>query len=278
MTNSAFASAPRVRARSFVLKAAVVGAVAFAIGVPIAQGLMSFGLSPAAFASDGNQTLRAAPYAFSIWGVIYAALVAYGAYQAWPRTPNSALMGAVGWPAVVAIAACGLWILASAFDQRIATVIIIMLAAVTLARTVLPATTLAFSIRERIVVLWPLQLLAGWLTVASAINLLLVLTGYGVITEGSAPLAAGLGVLVLLGVGVWGVVRFSALAFAVPIAWGLAAVYVAEYAHRPFVALIAAAGALLIVFAGVALIVRLSAPSPSLSSNGRVLLFPRDLK
>jgi hypothetical protein len=61
----------------------------------------------------------------------------------------------------------------------------------------------------------PLSMLAGWLTVASAINTLTVLTAWG-----DYPL---------------------------PIAWGLAAVWVAGQTDRPNVAILAAAGAAVLV-------------------------------
>lgn len=62
-------------------KLAVIGAVAFAILVPAIQALTGWGQSAAEFSAGGDGTLRAAGYAFSIWSVIYAGLVAYAVYQ-----------------------------------------------------------------------------------------------------------------------------------------------------------------------------------------------------
>ena len=47
-------------------KLAVILAVAFALGAPAHHALTGWGLSAGEFASDGNTTLRAAGYAFSI--------------------------------------------------------------------------------------------------------------------------------------------------------------------------------------------------------------------
>ena len=97
---------------------AIVAAVVFAIASPIVQMGAGVGLTAAEFSRSGDATLRAAGYAFSIWSVIYAGLVAFAIYQALPRRRNDALVDAVAGPAVVAIVGTGLWIWASALDAR----------------------------------------------------------------------------------------------------------------------------------------------------------------
>jgi hypothetical protein len=95
-------------------------------------------------------------------------------------------------------------------------------------------------------------MLAGWLTIASAINLLTVLTAYGVITGATAAAWATFGIagVVVIALGVlW---RLRHLAYGLPIAWGLAAVWVAERSAKPPVALAAAIGAAIVLTASLA--------------------------
>ena len=89
---------PAQRTRRLVVLAAAV----FAVVVPLVQNLAGLGLTQAEFAADGNQTLRVAGYAFSIWGLIYLGLLAYAVRQVLPQTGESVLINRMGWPSAVA--------------------------------------------------------------------------------------------------------------------------------------------------------------------------------
>nr|QQZ51807.1 hypothetical protein JKL49_13475 [Phenylobacterium glaciei] len=144
------------------------------------------------------------------------------------------------------IAGCGAWILASAFNQQWLSVAIIVISAATmvagLMRARADAPTPAF--RDRLLIVWPLSLLAGWLTIASAINILTVLTAQGVIGPDLPWALIGVAAVLLVGgfVG-W---RLASAVYLVPIIWGLAGVYVAEQADKPSAAWLAAGAALLL--------------------------------
>ena len=51
----------------------------------------------------GDETLRAAGYAFSIWTLIYAGLIAYAAYQARPGAEDTPVLRRLGWLSALAI-------------------------------------------------------------------------------------------------------------------------------------------------------------------------------
>ena len=226
---------------------ATLAALAFALGAPASQALLGWGLSAQEFSGSGDDTLRAASYAFSIWGVIYAGLGAYAVYQALPRNADRPLVVAVGWPAVVAIAGCGAWICASALDARTATVAIIVISAAAITGALVGAMRRlpTVEMRDRLFVLWPLSLLAGWLTIASALNILTVLTAEGML-EGVAKAAAFTGLVAVLIVAL-AVLRVRRMAvYGIPIAWGLVAVWVAERAAKPDVAAFAMGAAVLV--------------------------------
>ena len=228
-------------------KLLVIAAVVFAIATPAIQALCGLGLSARDFASEGNSTLRAAGYAFSIWSLIYVGLIAYAVWQALRRNDYDPILGQVAAPSIVAIAGCGFWIIASALNLRWASVAVIVVSAATLTLGLLRAarTSRSPDLKSRLFVWWPLSLLAGWLTIAAAINILTVLTAEGLLASGARP-AAFAGVLAVLIVALL-VLRTPRLAVhGAPIAWGLVAVWVAERASRGDVAALALGSAILI--------------------------------
>lgn len=224
---------------------AVLLAVVVAIAIPALQATQDFGMTAQAFASQGDQTLRAAGYAFSIWGVIYFGLAAYAVYQL-TLAPETPTLRAAAWPSVVAIAGCGAWILASAFNQQWLSVAIILVSAGAMISGLMRARAEAApALRDKLLIVWPLSLLAGWLTIASAINILTVLTAQGLISPDLTWAVLGIAaVLIVGGVVGW---RLRSPVYLAPIAWGLVGVYVAEQADKPTAAWLAAGAALVLV-------------------------------
>ena len=229
-------------------RAAVAAGVATAILIPAIQQGGGFGMSQSAFAAQGDATLRAPGFAFAIWTLIYLGLGAYAVYQT--RARYTRTLRTLAWPAAAATAACGAWIVAAALNQMWATVAIIFVAATCAIAGLWRAAPEAVG-RDRLLAILPIGLLGGWLTLAAPLNLLTALTAKGMITPdtaapwaiGALAIAAAAGTTVPLRTGAW--------AFPLPIAWGLAAIYVAERADKPGVALLAAiaAGAMLTVAA-----------------------------
>ena len=86
-------------------------------------------------------------------------------------------------------------------------------------------------------VVWPLALLAGWLGIAAPVNLLTVLTGNGDLPAVLSPTVWALIAVLLVtlkALAVTWVLRTPA--FALPIAWGLLGVFVAEMDRNPVLA------------------------------------------
>ena len=222
---------------------AIIAAALFAVATPVVQALTgTIAVGQSDLVNDGNQTLQAAGYAFSIWGVIYAGLLAYAVYQALPSTENSPGLRLLGWPSVVAMAGCGAWLIAASLDAKWATAVIIVASAAALCLPLLKRYPVQHRIEFWLVAV-PLSMLAGWLTVASAINLLTVLTSFGIITPETAAVWAGSGIVAVVLIGVGLSVTAKNWVYPLPIAWGLAGVAVAEQADRPLIALLAAGAA-----------------------------------
>lgn len=234
----------------------VLAAALFAVAVNYGVNAFGWGQTPGEFAQDSDETLRVATYAFSIWGVIFAGLLIYAVRQVLPQTGESDLIRRLGWPSVLALLGIGWWTVAAALDAEWATIVLIFGSLLAL---LVPLLGLAPAIRglerfdrDRLTVIWPLAALAGWLTVASPVNLLTVLTGNGDLPPGLPPTGWALlavGAVVLAGLAV--AERLRTLAYPLPIAWGLVGAFVAEQERNPTLAYAALAAAAAVLIGGV---------------------------
>jgi hypothetical protein len=230
-----------MQAKPAVRTIAVVATALFAVGTPIVQWLTgTIAVGESRLVNDGAQTLEAAGYAFSIWSVIYLGLLAYAVYQALPSTREMPGLRMLGWPSTVAMVGCGAWLIAATSDVKWATVAIIVVSAAALSIPLAKRYPVQH-VADFWLVAVPLSMLAGWLTVASAINTLTVLTGEGVITPETAPVWAAGGILLVLFIGAGLSAASKNWIYPLPIAWGLAAVAVAEQSDRPMIAVLAVA-------------------------------------
>lgn len=237
----------------------VVGATVFAILVAYGQMGLGWGQTAAEFSADSDATLKVAGWAFAIWGVIYLALAAYAVRQALPQTGESDLIHAFGWPSVAALVGIGLWIVAAALDWETATVVIIFGAlAVLVAPLLIQAgriRALRLTDRDRWLTIWPLSLLAGWLSIAAPVNLLTVLTGNGDLPQALSPTGwAVLAVVIVAAAALAMTVRLRLLAFAIPVIWGLIGVFAAEQSRNGALAFTALAAALALLVGAVLIV------------------------
>ncbi|MBS1662295.1 MAG: tryptophan-rich sensory protein [Bacteroidetes bacterium] len=113
-----------------------------------------------------------APWAFSIWGLIYLALLAFVIYNI--RTGEDRRIGP--WFLISCIANSG-WVIAWMYDQTILSVVIMITLLLSLLKIILltdmeltdpPLKTIAF-------IWWPFCLYLGWITVATLANIAAVL-------------------------------------------------------------------------------------------------------
>ncbi|WP_339913259.1 hypothetical protein [uncultured Brevundimonas sp.] len=239
----------------------VLASALFAVVIGQAQIFMGWGQSPAEFAADSDATLRVTGYAFAIWGIIYGWLLVYAVRQAMPATPATPLLKALGWPSVGALLAIGVWIVAAAFDWETSTIVLIFGALLVL---LIPLWANAGAIRalprrdgDRWMTVWPLALLAGWLTVAAPVNLLTVVTGNGDLPSVLPPTDWAILAVVTVGVVALTVTaRLRMLAYALPVSWGLMGVYTAEQSRNPPLALTAMVVAIAVLAGAILLVLR----------------------
>lgn len=236
----------------------VLATALFAVIVGQAQMALGWGQTAAEFAADSDATLRVAGYAFAIWGVIYLGLLIYAVRQVLPRTGESLLIHRFGWPSALAMAGIGAWIIAAALDAEVATIVLIFgslaVLLIPLLRNAGAIRALPVRERDRWMVVWPLALLAGWLTVAAPLNLITVATG-----NGDLPTAAPPTIWALIAIGVVAVVaaavtqRIRTVAYAIPITWGLLGAFVAEQTRNPLLAYAALVAAIAVLTGAIVL-------------------------
>ncbi len=233
----------------------VLASCAFAVVAGQLQQFAGIGQTPAEFSADSDATVRVVGWAFAIWGPIYLGLIAYAVRQVLPQTGESEMIRRFGWPSILALLGIGWWILAAAWDLEVATIVLIFGALIALLIPLLVNAGLIRSLgrwdRDRWLVAWPLGALAGWLTIASPVNLLTVATGNGDLPTALAPTAwALLAVVGVAGFGLFVTWRTRLLAYPLPIAWGLLGVFVAEQAKGNATLAFGAMAASLIVLGG----------------------------
>lgn len=193
---------------------------------------------------EPESAVEPAGYAFAIWGVIYAWLVAGAAWGLWRHAEDPA-WDRFRWPLILSMALGATWIRLAVYDPILATVVIwVMLGLAVLALWRTPAGDDSALWLARV----PVGLLAGWLTAASCASLGLLLAGFGWLPSSRVaawvvvPLAALLALAVL-----W---RPSpAGAYVIAAGWGLVAIAVRNAGQNPDVVVLALAATVILVLA-----------------------------
>lgn len=236
----------------------VLASAIFAIVVGQGQTALGLGQTAAEFSADSDATLRVAGYAFAIWGVIYLGLLVYAVRQVLPQTGESLLIHRLGWPSAAAMIGIGLWIVAAAMDAEIATIVLIFGSLIVLLVPLLlnagAIRALPIQDRDRWMVVWPLALLTGWLTVAAPLNLITVATGNGVLPAALSPTVwAMTAIAVVVVVALVVTQRIRTVAYAIPVAWGLLGAFVAEQPRNSTLAYFALAAAVAVLVGAIVL-------------------------
>lgn len=253
-----------VRATPAQMTRRVIVLAAAVLAVVVGQGQMAlgWGQTAAEFAADSDATLKVAGYAFAIWGVIYLGLLVYAVRQVLPQTGESLLIHRFGWPSAAAMTGIGLWIIAAALDAEIATIVLIF---GSLAVLLVPLLSNAGAVRalhlrdrDRWMVVWPLAMLAGWLTVAAPLNLITVTTGNGDLPPALSPTVwAMIAITVVVVVALAVTQRIRSVAYAIPVAWGLLGAFLAEQARNGPLAYFALGAAVAVLVGAIMLSLRL---------------------
>jgi len=116
-----------------------------------------------------------ASYAFSIWGLIFLMLIAYGIYQlymAFANTADSKYISQTGWWFTLANIGNAGWVVAFTYDQILLSVGIMIVILVSLLHVIVRTNMNLeeVSLKTRALAWTPIALYAGWISVATIAN------------------------------------------------------------------------------------------------------------
>ena len=197
----------------------LLAAIAFLLSPLLSSGFNGF--SPRQFPiPQVNPPVQPAGYAFSIWGLIYLALVAGAVFGVIKRASHPD-WDAARWPLIASLAVGAAWIPVANRSVLVATVLIwIMLVTAVIA-------LVAAGKGDRVWLRSPIALYAGWLTAASSVALGLVLAGYGWVSGTTAAiLSISLALVIAVTVQT---VRSDTPEYSVAVIWALIGVAVSNF-------------------------------------------------
>jgi hypothetical protein len=220
------------------------------------------GIGQPIWEQSGAVTTPATPasYAFSIWAFIFLTSLVYAIYQALPAQREDALLSRIGWFSALAFLLNAVW---AAVQQTFGSdwwsvAIILSITAAAFAAFLPVARSQNLGTARTLIIEVPLGTLAGWIAVASPINVDQALTLSGVsplawsATEQSlAVLVASSGLCAIL----LTVLRGNLIFVSAPI-WALLAIVAASIYRVPNLAVGVIAGAFAVVLAVLALWLR----------------------
>lgn len=242
------------RTRQVVIFLFILGMIAMTI---VAQ-VSDLGGKPIDESSNESYTLlNPAPYAFSIWGLIYLALLGFGIYQVLPsQRENPRFRNASGWIIINAIANM-MWYPAAYWQSwnniTPNLLIIVMLFSLIKINQALEIRQTAVPTAETWLVRMPFAIYFGWVTVATPVSIASLLayngwSGGGVPADIWAVTILAVALLIA-SIAYWRITNF---AYMIVIAWGFVAIAVAQESVSVTVYWAALVGAILAIVVGIA--------------------------
>lgn len=190
--------------------------------------------------------IQPAGYAFSIWGLIYLALIAHAGFGLLRRADDPA-WARVRTPMIVSLSLGTAWLKIAATDPIMATVGIWAMLI-----SALYALLRADPARDRWLLAAPIAIYAGWLSAAAAVSLGVVLAGYG--WAANATTASAMLALVLVIATTVQTKKRGVLEYGATVIWALFGVVAVNWGDARTVAYVACAG--IVVMAGTMMFAR----------------------
>ena len=206
----------------------IVIATLVTIALNIFSGLIT-GKSVAAISNRFPVPVTPAGWAFSVWGIIYIGLIAFAIYQALPSQSTNPRLQRIGYWYVLSCAANVAWLFLWVNEQitlsLVAMVVLLLSLIILYLRAGMNRTNIARV--ERWCVNIPFGIYMGWITVATIVNVTVVLfnlgwTGWGISPETWTMLLLIIGTVIALSVGV---IRVD-IAYIATVVWAYSAILV----------------------------------------------------
>lgn len=204
----------------------------------LATSLPLGGRTTAEISDSFNILFVPAGYVFSIWGLIYLALIGFAVFQALPAQQNNRAVRATGWWFVATCVANSLWILLWQYGYYPFTLVMMAMLLVSLIVIYRRLTRLGnLNMAARWLVNFPFSLYLGWITVATVANASAVLVDAG---WDGRPLSPVIWTVVMIAVAtVLSLLisyRHRDLTYSSVIVWALIGILVKQMAYAPIVA------------------------------------------
>lgn len=189
-----------------------------------------------------------AGYVFSIWGLIYALLLAFVVYQALPSQKDNPRLERLGYWFAGSCAFNFSWLLAWHYGAiglsqllmfGILATLITCYLRLGIGQTEVPRA-------EALCVRLPFSIYLGWITVATVANTSVTLLNYGVTGGGLAPLWTVIAIAAAVGVGYLVLMNRGDVAFNGVLVWAFAGIAVKQWGATPLVVAGAVVAAVLV--------------------------------
>ena len=198
--------------------------------------------------------LTPAGYAFSIWGLIFLALIVYAVWQLLPGQREISLPDAIAKPLTLASIATGVWVVLFAYE--------LILPSVGMMLVILGSLIVAYGRTRRRIFAEaapalagvPFSLYLGWISVASVINITIGLRQLGWQTAEGVSVVLTLGLIfMVVALGLIMSRVFRDMVFPLVVAWALVAVWMVRLGEVPELGWAALIGATLVTIGGIML-------------------------
>ena len=229
-------------------------AVIFAIGINYYSQIYTIqGYRVSDKSEEYNNLFTPAGYAFSIWGLIFIAILVFAIYQVYKtfvKKQTFDFISQTGWWFALANIANGLWIVAWLSDYTWLSVVVMLVILFSLMKIVIntnmerwraPVKTIAFA-------WWPISIYAGWISVATIANIAAYLSKVGWDGGFLSPEAWTI-VLIVIATSLNLILIFTRgmREFAAVGAWALIAIYVRHQLTYETIAITSLTGAIIIL-------------------------------
>lgn len=198
--------------------------------------------------------LTPAGYAFSIWGLIYLGLLAFGIYQIrdwFSKKADTSFVLQIGWSFIFANLFNAAWVVAFVQDMPGLSVILILALFLSLLRIVLRTNMERWDAPPQIIffIWWPFSLYFGWVSVAVIVNIAAWLVSTGWSGTPLEPEIWAIGLLVIAtAIFILMIWRRNMREYASAAAWGIIGIAVKNWEVNPAVAWTALLCTLIILF------------------------------
>ena len=198
--------------------------------------------------------LTPAGYAFSIWGLIFLALVVYAVWQLLPRQREISLPDAIAKPLTLASIATGVWVVLFAYELILPSVGMMLLILGSLIVAYGRTRRRIFAEAAPVLAGVPFSLYLGWISVASVINITIGLRELGWQTAEGVSVVLTLGLIfMVVALGLIMSRVFRDMVFPLVVAWALVAIWMVRLGAVPELGWAALIGATLVTIGGIML-------------------------